>query len=159
MNIIEQMEKLIELFDCSEQELLEQRQEVPQPQCGVYFLFNHEQLVYVGKSLDVLNRVQFHRAEKEITHYTLIECQEDIANCLEPHFIAKFDPPLNFSMPSNPLYKSSAQIIGLFQELTGQAFKRLLKKYDIKPYTIEPNIYYLPEIEQAIGLENGAKYE
>lgn len=62
---------------------------------GVYFLFNGEQLCYIGQSVDILSRICSHAKEKVFTSYAFIECQENELNEMEKQYIGKYTPELN----------------------------------------------------------------
>ena len=63
--------------------------------CGVYFLINENEIIYVGQSVNIAGRVGGHHKDKVFTHYTYVECPESHLNALEGLYIEKFDPPLN----------------------------------------------------------------
>lgn len=65
---------------------------------AVYFLWQGDDLVYVGQTVNLLYRIATHFGEKLITfdHFSYIECaEEDLLN-LERRAIFKFDPPMNY---------------------------------------------------------------
>lgn len=67
---------------------------------GIYFLLNPQnEIVYVGQSLDILNRISFHMCDGEkrpyFTHYKAICCPIDELNKWESFFISHLNPPLN----------------------------------------------------------------
>ena len=77
--------------------------------CGVYFLFDGDECVYVGKSLQVHTRVREHRAnnasKKEFDTYAFIPCKAAKLDELEAHYIAMMKPKFNESL--NPDRKRS----------------------------------------------------
>jgi hypothetical protein len=69
---------------------------VRKPIPGVYFLFQDDVIIYIGKSKDVLSRVQAHKNnQKEFDHYTYVECDEDLLTAYERIFINKYKPIQN----------------------------------------------------------------
>lgn len=66
------------------------------PQCGVYFLIDGEKIIYVGKSVDIVNRVVKHRYSKVgFQRLAFIECKGKDQLRLEREYIRKFKPMLN----------------------------------------------------------------
>ena len=64
-------------------------------QCGVYFLIENNEIVYVGQSVNVHARVASHYYGKVFSYFTCIECPQSHLNSLEALYIHKFNPPLN----------------------------------------------------------------
>lgn len=65
---------------------------------GIYFLFNNNELVYIGQSTDIARRIQSHRNDKKFTDYSFIECNESELNSREKSLIQKYSPKLNISL-------------------------------------------------------------
>ena len=63
--------------------------------CGVYFLIENNEIVYVGQSVNVHARVASHHHGKVFSYFTCIECPQSHLNSLEALYIHKFSPPLN----------------------------------------------------------------
>jgi hypothetical protein len=73
---------------------------VERPVIGIYFLFDGEDLVYVGQSNNVLSRVQTHAAKSvQFDRYAVVECQLNELNELEGKYITQYKPKLNKRMP------------------------------------------------------------
>ena len=70
-------------------------------QCGVYFLLNCEQIVYVGKTTDIRNRLQQHSKDlnKIWNRYFFIGCEREEVNRLEAYYILKYRPRYNVAIP------------------------------------------------------------
>lgn len=67
--------------------------------CGVYFLVLKGEVVYVGQSVDILNRISKHRrAGKEFDAYNFIECAREDAPKVEADYIMAFMPTLNLAL-------------------------------------------------------------
>lgn len=65
------------------------------PLCGIYFLFLNNQIIYIGQSTSILNRLGTHYAAKVFDDvYCLLvhRCNLDVT---EELLIRVFDPPLN----------------------------------------------------------------
>ena len=63
--------------------------------CGVYFLRYEGQIVYVGQSVSVYNRVSAHRKEKKFDQVSFLPCKQEELNNLEGFFIRLLMPKLN----------------------------------------------------------------
>lgn len=63
--------------------------------CGVYFLRQGDEIVYVGQSISVYNRVNQHRSSKQFDSVTLLPCKPEQLNNLEGFFIRLLRPKLN----------------------------------------------------------------
>lgn len=65
-------------------------------QVGIYFLIRNDEVIYVGQSIDILNRVSKHRREgKVFDSYSFIECAKENLNLLESTYITALIPELN----------------------------------------------------------------
>ena len=64
---------------------------------GIYFLKHNGTVVYVGKSVNVSNRILSHLAEKTkvFTDFTFISCPKELLNETETAYIYKYDPVFN----------------------------------------------------------------
>lgn len=62
---------------------------------GVYFLFDGEDLVYVGKSIDVVARINTHRKNKVFTTWAFIELHVFDQGPIEEMAIHRFKPKYN----------------------------------------------------------------
>jgi len=78
---------------------------------GVYFLFDGDDLVYVGQSRNVLYRVGGHlKSIKEFDSYGVVECEADQLDSLEAAYIKRYQPILN-TVGTNPaLLKPSVRV-------------------------------------------------
>lgn len=63
--------------------------------CGVYFLRDQGEIVYVGQSVSVYNRVSQHRQQKKFDSVSFLPCRRDQLNNLEGFFIRLLKPKLN----------------------------------------------------------------
>lgn len=71
------------------------------PKCGIYFLLEDSQIVYVGQSVNIYARIANHANEnlKKFTHYSFIECDRKDLSELEALYIGYLAPKLNTVMP------------------------------------------------------------
>lgn len=71
--------------------------------CGVYFLIENREIMYVGKSLDLFNRLSQHmRSGKRFDSYAFLACQPTHLDYYEALYINAFVPPWNTSTPIIP---------------------------------------------------------
>ena len=77
-------------------------------QTGVYFLFNQNDVVYVGQGQDILSRIGHHAlaGKKQFDSYAYLPCPADQLNEAEAHFIHLLQPYYNKTIPFNDTYKS-----------------------------------------------------
>ncbi len=72
---------------------------------GVYFLISGGEIVYVGQSTDVINRVSNHFNhsinDKIFDSYAVVECDPALLNDLEAEYIVRFAPIYNKHLPVN----------------------------------------------------------
>jgi len=92
------------------------KKEIPIQIIGIYFLIKSNKIIYVGQSHDVQYRLQKHFMEKDFDGYYILECPKKYLSSLEAYFIIKFELELNdYTVPSNPIYKSLPQLKKLFK--------------------------------------------
>lgn len=75
------------------------------PKKGIYFLYDGDEIVYIGMAIDIPTRINVHRQQKKYkfnsAKYLLIENSKDRAK-LERKFIKEFRPKFNiFDNPDN----------------------------------------------------------
>lgn len=76
----------------------------------VYFLYNNDLLVYVGKTLHLTNRIATHTKTKLFTHYRYLECTRNLFTALEKYYIEKFNPIYNITDNKNT-YLENGEIL------------------------------------------------
>lgn len=63
---------------------------------GIYLLYNNENIVYIGKSNNMKNRINQHKKDKE---FNSVKCiifkDEGLVNLYEPYLIQKYKPKYN----------------------------------------------------------------
>lgn len=65
--------------------------------CGVYFLIKHQEVVYVGQSINVLSRLSRHRRDGliDFDSFNVIPCHETELDELEQSYILAMMPLYN----------------------------------------------------------------
>lgn len=83
------------------QDLMSDKKVKPLPMAvtGVYFLIKNNEVVYVGQSTNVLNRIQGHK-DKDYDQAFYIECEKDSLLELETKYIIAFTPKMNKTLLS-----------------------------------------------------------
>ncbi len=77
--------------------------------CGVYILYNHDQMLYVGKSKNVHRRIQEHQ-DKPFTHFKIIECSDEDYSALERLLIESYFPSFNKDSETERVYEKKCAI-------------------------------------------------
>ena len=71
--------------------------------CGVYFLICDDEIVYVGKSVNIKSRLDQHSMDehrnKNFNKYYVVLCDPKEVNSLEAYYILKFRPKYNIAIP------------------------------------------------------------
>lgn len=105
---------------------------------GVYFLFDKDQIVYIGQSVDILTRIGYHVKDKIFDSYCWVECKPEELDNLESDYIVKYAPKYNVGVSTCAKWVSLYAI----KKLT-RADMRTIKKI-IKANQMEAiNGYYL----------------
>ena len=91
--------------------LLDRRQPVDQKCVGIYFLFENDEVVYVGQALDMASRIRTHIVEskKSFSSHAQIAVPEEkhhLLNEIEAYFIHKFQPKYNITIPPQGRYSN-----------------------------------------------------
>jgi len=63
--------------------------------CGVYYLFDGADVLYIGSSLDIGSRISAHRRNIDFAGYFVDECRPEQLIELEVKAIQEFKPLLN----------------------------------------------------------------
>ena len=69
----------------------------PKKICGVYMLFLSGEIMYVGRSTDIISRINTHSNDKskEFDCYSYIQCDPEDLDMFERSLIEKYLPKLN----------------------------------------------------------------
>lgn len=88
------------------------RREEVQDKSGpcVYFLINGSEIIYVGQTFSLKNRLYAHSTLKSFTHVCFIDVERSELNNVEASYIVKLNPTDNRTAPSNDLYASTMSI-------------------------------------------------
>lgn len=86
----EEMEKLLE-----PENVLANKGPLPANQAGIYFLYQDDELVYIGQSVNVFGRIAQHIGKKQFNQFSWLSCERADLNELEHRAITKFQPKLN----------------------------------------------------------------
>lgn len=63
---------------------------------GIYLLYNNSEIVYVGKSNNIENRIKQHKKDKEFDSVKWVVFKDaGLINLYEPYFIQKYSPKYN----------------------------------------------------------------
>lgn len=113
------------------------------PICGIYFLIQDGEVVYVGQSIDVLNRVAEHAAgPKQFDRYYYIEVEPQHLNTVEADYIVTLGPKYNgCNLPSYEKWVSLKFLARLLKDTPYTLYhvKRHIEENNIK----NCNGYYL----------------
>lgn len=90
------------------------------PKCGVYFLIKNDEIVYVGRTADLVRRLETHKRWKDFDRVFYIECPREELNELEKRYIRKFAPP-GQKIPKEPKPEKPAWVIKIPQDPRGRA--------------------------------------
>lgn len=71
--------------------------------CGLYFLFDGDELVYVGRSVVALARLYDHTRTKTFSHFLTWPCTDAESLVLESRYIHECAPRYNVSKSGRPL--------------------------------------------------------
>ena len=69
------------------------------PISGVYFLFDGDDLVYIGKSIECRARIESHKKTKKFDSYHILQMQESEIDEAEKKYISKYKPRYNTFIP------------------------------------------------------------
>lgn len=77
--------------------------------CGIYFLIHGDDVVYVGKSINIFNRIGRHRADgREFDSFAYLLCPEDRLDEIEAGYITALMPWMNIALgPSRVRYAAT----------------------------------------------------
>lgn len=71
--------------------------------CGIYFLIAGNDVIYVGKSIDVFNRIARHKRDgRQFEAFAFLPCSADKLDETESSYILAFMPWLNLALGQVP---------------------------------------------------------
>lgn len=107
--------------------------------CVVYALWNNDEIVYIGKTTQLGQRITVHARTKEFTHYSTYECEDEFQmEILEDEMILAYQPKYNLAVGSG--YESLNQFRGRVRSISEE------HKYSPK--------YYIPKIRKVLEENN-----
>ncbi len=68
---------------------------IVKPIIGIYFLILKGRVIYVGQSIDIYNRINSHKKDKDFDNVMYIKCNEEELTTTEDYYIIALNPPLN----------------------------------------------------------------
>ena len=107
---------------------------------GVYFLKQDDEIVYVGQSVNLKERIKSHKYDeaKEFNNHSFIECEKDKLNEVENAYILKHNPVFNikkFEIKTGSNGMKKMKMLQVEDETHEQAkLQALKKKMSIKAY-------------------------
>ena len=105
----------------------------------VYALWNNDEIVYIGKTTQLGQRIAAHARTKEFTHYSTYECEDELQmEILEDEMILEYQPKYNLAVGSG--YESLNQFRGRVRSISEE------HKYSPK--------YYIPKIRKVLEENN-----
>ena len=105
----------------------------------VYALWNNDEIVYIGKTTQLGQRISAHARTKGFTHYSAYECEDELQmEILEDEMILEYQPKYNLAVGSG--YESLEQFRGRIRSISEE------HKYNPK--------YYIPKIRKALEENN-----
>ena len=119
------------------------------PKIGVYFLFNENEIVYIGQSINILNRVGTHTQSKTFNSWNYISCSREELNDLEAELIIQHKPVLNSSLPKNKMWISINQIKNT-HDIGKLALKKAQKQGYFSRQEFFGDIYFLVDEVEAL---------
>ena len=94
--------------------------------CGIYFLFDKNELVYIGQSINCLSRIAEHENCKKFDSYYILKCEREQLSEIEAVYIERYKPRYNSQVPSTK--KDSTAY---------ERYLKLKRQKDIKQMRIE----------------------
>lgn len=115
-------------FHFTDAEILAGRTTRPMPTAGgVYFLFDGDDCIYVGKAKCLRDRAQQHwDSGKRWTSHAYIEVPMWHAEAVEAYYIRRIDPPLNNKYPPDRTYSDIVKKLGLGDDAPTQRKLRVI---------------------------------
>lgn len=107
--------------------------------CVVYALWDNEEIVYIGKTTQLGQRITTHARTKEFTHYSVYQCEDELQmGMLEDEMILEYQPKYNLAVGSG--YESLKQFRERVRSISEE------HKYNSK--------YYIPKIRKVLKKNN-----
>ncbi len=75
---------------------------------GIYFLFQKNDIIYIGKSINIIRRMSQGINHPKYTHFSFIECSKTKLDPMEAYYIFKYAPKYNSNYNYNKRRQLSA---------------------------------------------------
>lgn len=126
---------------------------------GVYFLFDKDEIVYVGKTINGFKRILSHTNSKEFDSFSFIDVEEHYLDEIETANILYYEPKYNKSSFLTG-YKTETAINNLIKKFTGKRNIRKLheaiERLNVKPvYCNGFKVYKDSDVLNIISEVNG----
>lgn len=122
---------------------------------GIYFLFQGDELVYLGQSTDIASRIITHKRRNlfQFDHYCYyyLSPTDDSTNDIEAELIILLKPKYNESLPCCNKYQTIKRAAKTFK-VSPWLLKRIIKHGEIEAYLLNSE-YYLNTYQLKITLE------
>lgn len=124
----------------------------------VYFLIDKDEIVYVGKTLDLGRRLREHEKEKKFTDMKFVEVDENLVDEYEATYIFYLSPKYNSVLPksiyfcsiSKSIRESISNLKGFLNEELVNIVKPRCKLHKKESLKVEArDLYYITEHENA----------
>ena len=112
---------------------------------GIYFLLHGDEVVYVGKTIVGIVRVQSHIGHKPFTHYCFIDfpnLTEEELLAVETKYILKYEPPLNGTISLSKSEYTSLHRYNLHTNIDRKILNSLVIVNELKPKKVGNKVYY-----------------
>ena len=107
--------------------------------CVVYALWNNEEIVYIGKTTQLGQRITTHARTKVFTHFSTYQCEDELQmGILEDELILEYQPKYNLVVGNE--YESLKQFRERIRSISEE------HKYNSK--------YYIPKIRKVLEKNN-----
>lgn len=111
------------------------------PICGVYFLLRGEDIIYIGQSRNVQQRLASHH-KIGYTSFYVHTCHDAYLDSLEAEYILKFKPEFNSNVPNNEKWKTAIQIKEYANADSVLDIRKYLEKLKIPFKVFRGVVYY-----------------
>lgn len=136
----------------SVEQILEAKIDAPKQRSGLYFLIKDNEIVYVGQSSAVAQRVAAHRGVMDHDSYTFLPCEGAEANDLEAAYIIALQPRYNTAVPSNSQWKSAHAVRSYFNFVSIHHVQKAARAHDVETVMFAGRVYYRIQDFPGFGL-------
>lgn len=123
---------------------------------GIYVLFKNNEVVYVGQSYRVEERIHKHSPEKDFDSFSVMEINNGDLSDFEADLIMKFKPKYNLVVPTNSKY-GNMSTLKLRYNKNATALKKAIKLNGVEE--IHLGYYSLMELDEIFGYEENKSFQ